>query len=276
MNRGKFVHFRRERHAELLADGLVSSYPHGPGQFDPSRRPQAYLWFLLLPILTAGFAAFVLPLWALQRTAGSKPAVGVPGATPAAPQPVASPSTLVKIALGLGAVTAVAAVLFGVAPTDETGSATGPLAGLATVLAMALLASGVLLALRWRSALFPAVVPPHIAMLNAPRVPEPVAAAQARRQLREQYRALAERDPMMAAEIGVGQVGGVDDGGLVDVNGVEVAVLCERLRISEAAAQRIAQVREERGGLRSADELVVFADLPANATDRVREYGVFL
>ena len=53
-------------------------------------------------------------------------------------------------------------------------------------------------------------------------------------------------------------------------------MLCKRLRFSESAAQRIVDVREDRGGLRSTDELVVFADLPSSATDRVREYGVFL
>jgi hypothetical protein len=246
------------------------------GTTTSGRRPQGYLWFLLLPILTAGFGTFALPLWALQRTSGSKPTGALSGDGQVRPQPVATPTTLVKIAAGLAVVTLVAAVLFGVAPVDETGAATGPLAGLATVLALALLAAGVLLALRWRPALFPPVVPPHIAFLNASRVPEPVAAAQARRQLREQYRQLTGRDPMMASEIGVGQPDGVDDGGLIDVNSAEVDLLRERLRISEAAAQRIVEVREDRGGLRSADELVVYADLPVSATDRVREYGVFL
>jgi hypothetical protein len=255
----------------------MSSYMHSPDlSMTSGRRPQGYLWFLLLPILTAGFAAFALPLWALHRTSGSKPAARPSGDVQVGPQPVASRTSLVKIAAVLGSATLVAAVLFGAAPTDETGAATGPLATLATVLMLALLAAGVLLALRWRSALFPSVVPPHIAFLNASRVPEPVAAAQARRQLREQYRALADRDPMMAAEIGVGQPDGVDDGGLIDVNSAGMAVLRERLRLSETAAQRIVEVREERGGLRSADELVVYADLPVSATERAREYGVFL
>jgi hypothetical protein len=169
-------------------------------------------------------------------------------------------------------------VLIGAAPVDDTGSATGWQASVGTLLAMGLIGIGVVLALKWRGALFPAVVAPHIAALNAPRDPEPVARARARRALRQQYRELANSDPMLARDIGVGRpdVGDVDDGGLIDVNHVSADVLVERLRVSNDEAARIIEGREQRGGFLSVDELVVFAAITPGATESAREYAVFL
>ena len=187
----------------LVAVNTWSGEAHPPAS---GRRPQAHLWFLLLPIFTVGLGSFVLPLWAAARTtaAPARARQSHPySAHPAEPTVDAPRPVLLSLAAGLGAASLLVFILSAAAPTDETGAATGPLAGLSTVLTIGLLAAGVLLALRWRGSLFPPVVSGRIAMLNANLVPQPVAQAQARRSLRQQYRLLALRDPALAREIGV-------------------------------------------------------------------------
>lgn len=255
------------------------------GQTVPSgRRPQAYLWFLLVPLLTGGLASFLLPLWAIAQVrsaAGRRDPAGLgrapaEGASPQLPAPV-------ERLLGLAAAMAVGAlaalVLLAAAPTDAEGSPTGALATLATLLLLALAAVGAGCALAWRSRLFPVSVSPQIAMLNAARVPEPVAQARARREVREQYRRVAASDPVLARELGVGRPrseGLVDDGGLLDLNGLSAEELAAETRMPLDVARAVVALRERQGALSSVDEIVVFVALPKPAEDQLREYAVFL
>lgn len=293
----------------------MSSWPGDTLSPPAGRRPAGYRWFLLLPVLTFGFGTFVLPLWAAARTvaAGRRPAPvdsSSPG-TPDAPSVRLPLTGLLGLATVLAAVTALVLVLRAAAPTDDRsdplglpgglattvslgllalmlrsvapfggdGDPTGPLGALATTVSLALLVAGVLLALRWRTELFPPVVDARIALLNASSVPAPVAQAQARRALRSQYRELARRDLLLAREIGVGRphpARALDDGGLVDLNSASADTLVAALELTREQAEQVVALRGQRGGLASVDELVVYGDLPMSVVDRLREYAVFL
>lgn len=259
------------------------SYTTPSGQIVPSgRRPAAHLWFLLLPIFSVGLGSFVLPLWALHRQSVRRPQDIQDRDVrrePVGEGTGLSPSTLMRLAAGLLLATLATFIFFALAPTDATGAATGPLPAIATVIALVLLAVGVVCALRWRDRLFPVEVSAQIALLNAARVPEPVAMARARRDLREQYRRLATADPVLARELGVGRPaseGKVDDGGLLDVNSLSAEELGREARMPIGLAEQIVELRERHHRLSSVDELVVFVGLPTQVEQNLREYGVFL
>ncbi len=277
------------------------------------RRPAGHQWFLLLPILTFGYGTFAMPLWAAARTVpGRRGPVGDPSVTleqPAVPSVRVPLFTLLALAAGLAGVTGLvlllrsaagpadrdlvdvpwftttvwlgmlSVMLRSVAPPGEAGEATAFLGVLATLVSLALLAGGVVMALRWRETLFPPVVDPRIALLNVSTVPAPVAQAQGRRALRAEYREVARRDPLLAREIGVGRIDPTrtfDDGGLVDLNGASVDTLVASFELTREQAEALVALRERRGGLASVDELVVYGDLPMGVVDRLREYAVFL
>lgn len=104
-------------------------------------------------------------------------------------------------------------------------------------------------------------------------------AAMARQELRHRARALAERDPSLARELRVGRPDlphHFDDGGLVDVNHAPLPVLAALPGMTPERVERIVRARGERGGFVSADELVVFAELPPDLAPEIADYAVFL
>lgn len=264
---------------------MTFSAPAGQGT-SRGTRPGGHVWFLLLPILTVGMATFVLPLWAWQRVRSGRQrqaqqavVPGWPGVQPERPSVPVSEPTLLKIAGALVAGTALVFILMGLAPTDATGTATGPLSDAAVLLALVQLVVGVVLALRWRGPLFPPVVSARIAALNASMAPPAVVQAQARRQLREQYRQLARTDPALARELGVGRPDRqreVDDGGLLDFNALSAEHLAQAADLPAELAAQVIMTRQRHGALQSVDELVVYTEMPAPVAERLRPYAVFL
>lgn len=197
-------------------------------------------------------------------------------------------SLLLPAAGATAALSALALALMAVSPSDADGAPTGALSTVGSCLLILLVITGTGLALRWRGDLFPRTTSEHIAALNhrqafeadvlartgAARVEQALAA----RRRREHYRSLAADDPLLAREVGVGlaQPDGVDDGGLIDVNRVEVGVLVDALGLSFGTAEEIVELRVRRGGWTSVDELIVFAHVPPDVEHRLREYAVFL
>lgn len=101
----------------------------------------------------------------------------------------------------------------------------------------------------------------------------------ARRQLRQQYQALAGQDPALAVELGVGRPdcpGRTDDGGLLDLNTLDAAALQRFARLSAAEAQQVLAARERLGRLSGVEDLVVHSELDPHVAERLREYAVFL
>ncbi|WP_285508272.1 hypothetical protein [Actinokineospora sp. NBRC 105648] len=115
---------------------------------------------------------------------------------------------------------------------------------------------------------------------GVPATPPPVdpAIAQvlAARTRRTDARALAERDPLMARELGIGRPdlpGDYDDGGLVDLGSAPASVLAASLGLSEVEA---GQIVDAQGSFGSVDELLVRVELPLSAWERIRDRGIVI
>jgi hypothetical protein len=105
-----------------------------------------------------------------------------------------------------------------------------------------------------------------------------VVAALARRQRREEARELLDRDPALAAELRIGRPDlprHFDDGGLIDVNTVPARVLSRLPGLRPEDVERILAARLDPLGLRSVEDLIVTADLPADVAESLREVLVF-
>lgn len=103
-------------------------------------------------------------------------------------------------------------------------------------------------------------------------------AARERIRRREEGRRLAERDPRLAREAGVGRpdLPGADDYGLFDVNHASQQALCGLPGITPELARRIVETRESVGFFQSAEDLGVCLDLSPQLVDEISEYTVFL
>ena len=95
---------------------------------------------------------------------------------------------------------------------------------------------------------------------------------------RAEGRRLAERDPLLAREAGIGRpdLPGADDFGLVDVNHAPPAALSRLPGITPEIAALIEQTRNDVGNFTSAEDLCVTLDLPAALTRDLKEHAIFL
>ncbi|HKN94046.1 MAG TPA: helix-hairpin-helix domain-containing protein [Thermoleophilaceae bacterium] len=103
---------------------------------------------------------------------------------------------------------------------------------------------------------------------------------EARERLAERERAvkLAEEEPQLALELGIGRpdLSGSDHGGVVDVNHVPVDVLMSLPGVNDALARRIATTRDDVAGFASLEELGMLLDLAGDDVERLRGRVVFL
>lgn len=106
-----------------------------------------------------------------------------------------------------------------------------------------------------------------------------VADVLAARRRREEARSMAESDPALARELGVGRPDldrEYDDGGLIDVNHVPPGVLVTRLDFSAAQAAQAVQQRVSLGGFTGVQELGMYCDLSPGFMHSVSDRIVFL
>ncbi|MGZ4170033.1 MAG: ComEA family DNA-binding protein [Solirubrobacteraceae bacterium] len=89
---------------------------------------------------------------------------------------------------------------------------------------------------------------------------------------------LAEHNPRLAKEIGVGRPDrhGAADGGLVDVNNASVTALLELPGIDGDLATEICECREKLGGFSSLEDLGETLDLGGDVVEGLRDRVVFL
>lgn len=103
--------------------------------------------------------------------------------------------------------------------------------------------------------------------------------ALARRQRRNEARRLLETDPALARELCNGRpdlTRRFDDGGLVDVNHVPLAVLSTLPGFTSDLATRVVRARDACGGFALPQEREAFAELPPGLTDDLADRLVFL
>ncbi|WP_214103475.1 helix-hairpin-helix domain-containing protein [Acrocarpospora catenulata] len=102
--------------------------------------------------------------------------------------------------------------------------------------------------------------------------------AKYRRQLRQEARELARRDPALAKELRVGRPDlprQYDDGGLIDINHVPGRVLGTVPGLTPELVARILDARTT-ALFTSAEELSITLDLPVDLNDELTEYSVYL
>jgi helix-hairpin-helix protein len=103
-------------------------------------------------------------------------------------------------------------------------------------------------------------------------------AAQARIHRRRQARELAEHNPVLARDLKIGRPDlphDYDDGGLVDVNQVCGGVLASCLGLTPAESTAIIAARDQLGRFCSPEELSVYAQLPPDRVEALRDWMMF-
>jgi len=106
-----------------------------------------------------------------------------------------------------------------------------------------------------------------------------IGAALERRQRRLEARRVLDNDPALARELRIGRPDlprQFDDGGLIDVNHVPVAVLTSLPGFTSELAERVARVRDQHGGFEFVQEMGIYAGLPDGLTEELAERLVFI
>lgn len=125
---------------------------------------------------------------------------------------------------------------------------------------------------------FVAFSPGRQAGANARASELALTAARARVHRRQQARELAEHNPVLARELGIGRPDvphDYDDGGLVDVNQVPGDALASSLGFTPAESAAVISARERLGRFSSVEELSVYAQLPLGRVEAVRDLLLF-
>jgi hypothetical protein len=112
----------------------------------------------------------------------------------------------------------------------------------------------------------------RIALLDDPALER----ARRARERQAYARELAARDPALAREARIGEQGGFDEGGVVDVNHAPVEDIADLPGIDAATARRIVAVRGEIGGFSSLADLGMTMDLPGDVVEQLRGLVVCL
>jgi DNA uptake protein ComE-like DNA-binding protein len=99
----------------------------------------------------------------------------------------------------------------------------------------------------------------------------------ARRELREQYRQLVERDRSLASSMMVGRPDvrrDYDDGGLLDLNSLSAEALRMYGPLSVEEATRLVEVRGQLGRFVDLNEVTAYVPLSESTIARLRESSV--
>lgn len=203
---------------------------------------------ILWCVLTMGLASWAAPLWAANRRPYDK--------------------SFRKRMQILSAVLAIGSVggffLFGSAPVDAEGTPTGAASDVGMALILLAIAGGVAVVLTYRRP--PASLPGTESVMM-------------RRDSRDRYRELVEKDRPLARSMHVGRPDvprDYDDGGLVDVNSIPVHALAQYAGLNNTEAARVVEVRGQLGRFVSMDELLAYVDLPEPTATRLRDVAVFV
>jgi DNA uptake protein ComE-like DNA-binding protein len=103
--------------------------------------------------------------------------------------------------------------------------------------------------------------------------------ARSRMHCRQQARELAQHNPVLARDLRIGRPDlphDYDDGGLVDVNQVPADVLASCLGLTAAESAAVAEARDQLGRFGSPEELSVYAQLPPDRVEAIRDWMMFI
>ncbi|ADD40320.1 helix-hairpin-helix domain-containing protein [Stackebrandtia nassauensis] len=115
--------------------------------------------------------------------------------------------------------------------------------------------------------------------VSDPRNAQALAAIEHRRNLRDEARQLAKRDPVAARELGIGRPdrhSSYDDGGLIDVNNAPASILKTLPGVTDEVAQEIIRFRELTGPFESTSDVVVHTSFEPRYVDRFDELALYV
>jgi DNA uptake protein ComE-like DNA-binding protein len=120
----------------------------------------------------------------------------------------------------------------------------------------------------------PAGPPPSPAVSSLRPNQQALADAEARIQRRAEARERARTNPALARELRIGRPDlprEYDDGGLVDVNHVPGEILASHLGLTPQETAAVVAARDQLGKFASPEELSVYAQLPPDRVDELRD-----
>ncbi|WP_204163925.1 DUF2510 domain-containing protein [Nocardioides solisilvae] len=211
-------------------------------------------WYILVPLLTMGLFAAVPFFHAASR-------LGRPD--------------LRRIGAGVAATSLLGAALIILSPEDATGSPTGFLSDVGGVLLLGVMVVSTVLLVGLRRAVYrPGGVQPTL----SPNVQAKGTVLEARRK-RAEARRLAERDPLMARELGIGQPQSrhvYDDGGLLDLNTATQEQLQSICDLPADVAAGVVLARETLGRFTQVEDAVLYGPVPEVHATLLRERGLVI
>jgi len=225
--------------------------PSGPAGLSPGLAARnSGTTMVAVAAASCGLAGFVPPLWAARQR----------------PHDAPFRKRMFATAGGLAALELLGVVLTSTADVDSTGTPTGPLSDIGAILLLINLVLAITVAVLVRN--------------TRPSEDLPgVAQELERRRLREDYRALARRDPALARNLRVGRPDlprDLDDGGLLDLNALPADQLGPFAGLTPEEATSVADARQQLGRFTSLNELALYADLSESTTAMLGEHAVFI
>ncbi|MEU0823109.1 DUF4236 domain-containing protein [Streptomyces mirabilis] len=180
------------------------------------------------------------------------------------------------------AVAAVLGVLVSITPQDAQGNPVGTaghaLSTIFSILALAQMATACFQLVSLRREVYG--LQAGLTRPADPAAADPVVATRlAARARRDEARALAQSDPVLANDLRIGRPDlprQYDDGGLIDLNSAPAHAIATACSIESSSAERIVEARQELGSFSSLDEVFVFAQIEQGAAARIRDYALLL
>jgi hypothetical protein len=178
------------------------------------------------------------------------------------------------VGAGMAAAILIAYLLVGLAPEDDAGSASGAFATAGGLITMAVMLVSCLLLIGLRREVYQPMTPlPPDANVSAR------AGIEAARRRRAEARALAERDPLMARELGIGRPAAgscYDDGGLLELNHASPDELGTVCGLPREMAERVVAARAELGRFLHVDDAIVYGEIGEEHVPLVRDPGIVI
>jgi len=214
----------------------------------PAKTGRKARTMILWCVLTMGLASWTAPLWAANRR----------------PYDKAFRKRMQALAAGLGVAALVGFLLIGSGPEDASGTPTGAASDAGAALMFLSIAAGVAVVLIFKK--------PQATLAGTESV-------LMRRDSRDRYRQLVEKDRPLARSMNVGRpdvARDYDDGGLVDLNSIPAHALSQHAGLNDLEAARVVEMRGQLGRFVSMDELLAYVDLPESTATRLRDVAVFV
>ena len=227
-----------------------------PASAPPPGRDHSGRWYFVITVLSAGALSGVPFFHAASQL--DRPSLRTRGA----------------VLTGAG----VAGVMMNSASDDAFSSGAALLQGVSSLLMISVVVVACLMLVGLRREVYGGAARP---LSDPPPSPNDraVAGVEAARRKRAEARALAEKDPMMARELGIGRPASAhpyDDGGLLDLNAATADDLVRLCGLSSAAALEVVAARTCLGRFLHVEDAIVYGEVGEDAAALVRDRGIVI